>query len=371
MKKIFCLWLVVLLISCFGLAQDKDVQSMTLDEVIEQALKNNLDLQIEMTNPEISRALWSKSTAIFIPILTVEFRHWRDQQPQFQRPHRRRSRNHSGTTGFTMGLAQNLPLGGSLDVTLRNNRYSTNSRYSSYNPRYNSTLTFNLTQPLLKDFGIRHHQKKHSHRHEQSRQIDFCPEAEVIDLIYQTEEAYWNLVYSHQNLEVKEKSLQLAKDLLKQNEIQVRVGVSAPMDILTAQAEVAARESETLQARSQIQTYEENLRRILNISQMPAAIVPQDKPLFSPAGRRFQPIPAGSPGKEARYRTGATRLEEQEHRCPLLPQPAAARSAAHRFLLHLGAERRPADLGRQSLLPVNPKSSASSRAGSVIPCEMP
>jgi outer membrane protein TolC len=110
----------------------------------------------------------------------------------------------------------------------------------------------------------------------------FALKQRVIDLIYQTEEAYWNLVYSHQNLAVKEKSLQLAKDLLKQNEIQVKVGVSAPMDILTAQAEVAARESETLQARSQIQTYEENLRRILNISQMPEAIVPQDGPLFSP-----------------------------------------------------------------------------------------
>ena len=113
----------------------------------------------------------------------------------------------------------------------------------------------------------------------------------MIDLIYQTEEAYWNLVYSHQNLEVKEKSLQLAKDLLKQNEIQVKVGVSAPMDILTAQAEVAARESEALQARSQIQTYEENLRRILNISQMPEAIVPER---HSRCSARCRPISTNS-----------------------------------------------------------------------------
>ena len=129
---------------------------------------------------------------------------------------------------------------------------------------------------------------------------------QVIDLIYQTEEAYWNLVYSHQNLAVKEKSLQLAKDLLKQNEIQVKVGVSAPMDILTAQAEVAARESEALQARSQIQTYEENLRRILNISQMPEAIVPEDKPQFAPSAGRFQRILEDGPGKAARYRAGAS-----------------------------------------------------------------
>ena len=51
-----------------GLAQEQPIKSLTLAEVIEQALKNNLDLQIEMTNPEISRALWRKSTAIFVPI---------------------------------------------------------------------------------------------------------------------------------------------------------------------------------------------------------------------------------------------------------------------------------------------------------------
>lgn len=109
----------------------------------------------------------------------------------------------------------------------------------------------------------------------------------MIDLIYQAEEAYWNLVHSHQNFAVKEKSLQLAKDLLKQNEIQVKVGVSAPMDILTAQAEVAAREGEALQARSLIQTYEENLRRILNISQAPEDIVPADTPEFRPRQTDF------------------------------------------------------------------------------------
>jgi len=281
MKKFYSLLLAVLLIGGAVFAQDKEVQAMTLDEVIDQALKNNLDLQIEMTNPQIYRAMWSKSTAIFDPVLNLSLNSGENNSP-----------SSSALTGadiettknsaFTVGLAQKLPTGGTLDVTLRGNRFETNSRYSSYNPRYNSMLTFNLTQPLLKNFGIGT-TRKNIRIAKNNRDISiFALKQQVIDLIYQTEEAYWNLVYSHQNLEVKEKSLQLAKDLLKQNETQVRVGVSAPMDILTAQAEVAARESETLQAQSQIQTYEENLRRILNISQLPAAIVPQDKPLFVP-----------------------------------------------------------------------------------------
>jgi outer membrane protein TolC len=286
MKNIYCLVLAVLLISGAVFAADKDVQSMTLDQVIDQALKNNLDLQIEMTNPQISRALWSKSTAIFDPVLNLSFDNGENNSPS--------SSALTGAdvettknTAFTLGLAQKIPLGGTIDVTLRSNRFDTNSRYSSYNPRYNSVLTFNLTQPLLKNFGLGSTRRNIRVARNNRDMSIFSLKQRVIDLIYLTEEAYWSLVYSHQNLEVKQKSLQLAKDLLKQNEIQVKVGVSAPMDILTAQAEVAARESETLQAQSQIQTYEENLRRILNISQLPAAIVPQDKPLFVPLTADF------------------------------------------------------------------------------------
>lgn len=281
MKKIFYSLMLLSFFSCLGVAQDRDIQTMSLDEVIDRALKNNLDLQIEMTNPEIYRALWSKSKSIFDPTLNLSYNNDESNSPSSSALTGADIETRKNN-GYTVGLAQKLPFGGTLDVSLNNNRFSTNSRYSSYNPRYNSYLTFNLTQPLLKGFGFGS-TLRNIRVAMNNRDISiYSLKQQVINLIYQTEEAYWNLVYSHQNLEVKQKSLQLAKDLLKQNEVQVQVGVSAPMDILTAQAEVAARESEALQAQSQIQTYEENLRRILNIMQTPAAIVPKDKPLFAP-----------------------------------------------------------------------------------------
>lgn len=286
MKKILAITVFFFLLNMTNFAQDQEIKSFSLDQVIEQALKNNLDLQIEMTNPEISKAMWDKSAAIFIPTLSLDFSRGSNTTPSsniFNGADILRS--DSGTLAFT--LSQNLLFGGSLSVGLENSRNSSNNRYSQINPSYNSQLTFSLAQPLLKNFGLTA-TKRNIYIARNNRDISlFALKQQVIDLIYQTEEAYWSLVYSHQNLEVKEKSLQLAKDLLKQNEIQVKVGVSAPMDILTAQAEVAARESERLQASSQIQTNEENLRRILNISQMQAAIVPLDKPLFSPVQADF------------------------------------------------------------------------------------
>ena len=279
MKKMIAFGLLLLALEFLSPAQDPPIKSLTLDDVIAQALKNNLDLQIEMSNPEISQALLNKSRAIFIPTLALDFSRGSNTTPSssvFTGADVEKA--DASTLGFT--LSQRLLIGGSVNVSLDNSRNSTNSRFSQINPRYGSQLKFDLNQPLLKNFGLTATKRGILIARNNRDKSLFALKQQVIDLIYSTEEAYWNLVYSHQNLEVKEKSLQLAKDLLKQNEIQVRVGVSAPMDILTAQAEVAARESEALQARSQIQTYEENLRRILNLSRMPETIVPKDKPEF-------------------------------------------------------------------------------------------
>ena len=286
MKKITAVCLFVLSLNLLNFAQERQIKSLTLDEVIEQALKNNLDLQIEMSNPEIAKAMWRKSKSIFIPTLELSANLASNKTPSstiFTGADVEKA--DSNATGIT--LSQRLPIGGNLDIILDNSRNETNSRFSQINPRYNSQLKLNLAQPLLKNFGLTTTKRSiYIARNNRDKSL-FVLKQQVIDLIYQAEEAYWNLVYSHQNMEVKEKSLQLAKDLLKQNEIQVKVGVSAPMDILTAQAEVAAREGEALQARSQIQTYEENLRRILNISQMPEAIVPGERPSFSPVEADF------------------------------------------------------------------------------------
>src|SRR5512145_106809 len=73
MKKTLAISLLVLALGMSLPAQETPIKSLTMADVIDQALKNNLDLQIEMSNPEIAKALWSKSSSIFIPTLTVGF----------------------------------------------------------------------------------------------------------------------------------------------------------------------------------------------------------------------------------------------------------------------------------------------------------
>ncbi len=75
----------------------------------------------------------------------------------------------------------------------------------------------------------------------------------------------------------------MAKDLLEKNRRSVEVGQLAPIEILSAQAEVATREADILQAEAQVKNAEDELKTLLNLSQdedkAAAAIVPGDRPV--------------------------------------------------------------------------------------------
>ncbi|MCK7471621.1 MAG: TolC family protein [Desulfomicrobium escambiense] len=98
-----------------------------------------------------------------------------------------------------------------------------------------------------------------------------------MDTVYSVESAYWNLVYSIENLEVRQQSLQLAKDLLEKNQRSVEVGTLAPMEVLSARAEVATREADLIQAEAQIKSNEDQLRLLLGISEA------EDRPTIRPS----------------------------------------------------------------------------------------
>jgi outer membrane protein TolC len=63
----------------------------------------------------------------------------------------------------------------------------------------------------------------------------------LLDTVFNVEQAYWNLIYAIENLKVKQQSLDLARDLLSKNKREVEVGMVAPIEVLSAKAEVATR----------------------------------------------------------------------------------------------------------------------------------
>lgn len=286
MRKIMCIVSLVLMANAFLFPADQLKKELSLKEAIVFALKNNLNLQVEMTNTEYFWYALKINKSIFIPTLEISGNTSESNTPSTS-AFAGADITTNERSSLEFKLTQPLMLGGALEFSLDNSRTETNSIYSTINPSLTTLMTFSISQPLLKNFGLLATQKdiyiaaneynKYKHQLRQS----------IIDLVYSVEEAYWNLVYAYQNLEATKMSLQRSKDLLRQNEIKVKVGIAAKIDILEAQAEVASYESQLIQAEQTIQTTEEHLKKILNMSKITDILLPSNKPEAKKIGTDF------------------------------------------------------------------------------------
>jgi len=275
------LFLIFILTSALFAQQNKI--SLSLEDCIVGAMKNNLHVAVEVLNPEMADLSISRANEKFMPFLSVNYNNretnttsssWIDASDRVMGTYR----------DYSVSLNQVVPTGGTFNISLNTYMNETNRRFQTINPRFGSTITFEFTQPLLKNFGF-----KMSRREiivaKDSRDISESQfQQTLLDTIYNVETAYWILKYSIENLKVQRQSLQLARDLLEENKRKIEVGTMPPIEIYTAESEVATREADILAAEAGVKNNEDRLKTIINLSAFKAGkdieIIPVDSPPF-------------------------------------------------------------------------------------------
>jgi len=272
---------------CGGLAlgQEKREVSLTLEDSIVKALKNNLNVAAEVINPELASASVSMAKQYFTPTFQVDLTGNRMEQLSTW------SLQNAGTyitktTGSTASISQQIPFGGRFTASLSYDYQKNNQLFQSYNPSYTSRLNLALIQPLLRNFGWTVSRREivvAQNNFEVSRN-QF--KTVLIDMVYSVEAAYWNLVYSIENLKTLQQALQSGRDLLVKTKKEVEVGQKAPIEVLNAEATVARREADILQAEAMVKRSQDRLKILLNLEADPEAkdlsILPADTPAFKP-----------------------------------------------------------------------------------------
>ncbi len=285
MKKSFILVLILALFFRPSLSEEEEVLSLSLEDCVVKTLKDNLRVAVEVYNPDLADASLTKAKEFFMPRFDLDLGNQRLENPSYWWLEQADTDTVvSKSTDYSVSLVQQIPTGGNLSLDLMGNKYDTTQGFQLLNPRYGSTLRFNLTQPLLRGFGL-----KVSRREiiVAQNNLDISVnqfQSVLMDMIYKVQEAYWNLVYSIEDYTVKQQSLQLARDLLAKNKKEVEVGKLAPIEILNAEAVVASREADILQAEALIRRNEDVLKNLLNLSEeeerRAKRIVPLDRPTF-------------------------------------------------------------------------------------------
>lgn len=272
---------VLVLIVGPSFSEEKNVLSLSLEDCILRALKDNLRVAVEVYNPEIADASLSRAKELFMPRLEMSYGSERKENPSSWWLEQAETVIDE-TSAYSFSIAQQIPTGGNFSLSLRGYRSETNQGFQRINPVYGNTLQLDFSQPLLRDFGFKVSRKEILIAQNNLDISRSQLESVLIDTIYSVQEAYWNLVFSIENYKVKQQSLQLARDLLVKNRKEVEVGKLAEIEILNAEAVVASREADILQAEAQIRRSEDLLKNLLNIEEEENSktIVPSDKPEY-------------------------------------------------------------------------------------------
>jgi outer membrane protein TolC len=289
-RRLFSTLLILALCAGPALAQEEKEMTLTLEDSIVRALKNNLNVAAEVINPSLADATVSRARQMFTP--TLEF----DLQGNHYEQLSSSSINASGTyvyktTGASTSVQQLIPFGGSLTASLSYTYQKSNQLFQTFNPSYQGRLQFVLTQPLLKNFGwsVSRHEIIVAQNNFEVTRSQF--KNVLINTVFSVEQAYWSLVYSIENLKTLRLSLESGRDLLAKTKREVEVGTKASIEVLNAEATVAKREADILQAEALVKRNQDQLRTLLNLGVDPTAlgqdIVPADKPEFKPYSITF------------------------------------------------------------------------------------
>ena len=285
-KTYLPLLIIALALAAPGFGQEaKGTLSMSLDECIVKALKDNLGVAIQVLGPEISGEGVNRAQEKYIPILSMSVRSQNTENASYSYLDAQTASTIDQTQNYTfLNASQTLPTGGTFSLDLTGYKTATNRTGQTINPRYGTTLRFNFTQPLLRNFGFKMSRREILVAMNSLGVSEENLKKTLTDTVYNVESAYWNLVYSLENLDVRRQSLQLAKDLLDKNQRSVEIGTLAPIEVLSARAEVATREADLIQAETQIKSNEDQLKLLLNIvgeeDRNVTALLPKDKPTY-------------------------------------------------------------------------------------------
>ena len=238
------------------------VLRLTVDDAVKMALDHNVDLNADRLDPQISDTRVAAASAQFRPTFNTGLNRNNQLSPpsSFLIP----TPTQSDAVTSSAGLSQRLPwYGTSYNVAFNAVHTNSNSFLSSYDPLVTSGLTLGVSQPLVRDLSI-DAARQNLITSRINRDIsDTKLRESIVHTTANTRSAYWLLVSAIANVDARTSTLALSQELARVNKAKVDVGQSPPLDLVSAQAEVAANEEQLIIAETLVRQAEDRLRLLI------------------------------------------------------------------------------------------------------------
>jgi outer membrane protein len=199
---------------------------------------------------------------------------------------------HSFVGNFTYN--QGFATGSTLSVGFNNSRTSTTSPASIVSPALNSSFRATFSQHLLQGFGWSLNRRNIVIAKNDREISDIAFRQQIISTVNQIQNIYWDLVNAYEDVKVKQESVALAEKTFNDNKKQVEIGTLAPIEVVRAQSELAARNQDLIISQTNLQLQQLFMknaisRNLTDPTLVSAPVIPTDT-ISVPATEKVVPI---------------------------------------------------------------------------------
>ena len=239
--------------------------SLSLEEVIEMALKNNNDIDASRNSVQIAEFNLRGARGIYDPLIEGESYYDSTSTPTASVIGGAVNGSVTQTRFFsTAGVSGFSPFaGGSYAARFDSTRSTTSNTNATLNPQFPSLLTFTYTQPLFRNFRFDSQRRLIEIAKKNLSLSDSQFRQKAIDVIVAVEQAYWNLAFALRNLQVQIDAVKQARTQLESNQRLVEKGVLPPIDLVAANAQITTFEQGVYAAQEDVTRAENTLKTLM------------------------------------------------------------------------------------------------------------
>ena len=250
-------------------------------DAIEMALRNNLGVNVRRLDPVFSTWEAEKLRSAYDPTTSFGFNWDRTNAPTA-------SILAGGDTitdiftNYDFSFQKPFSKGSSIEASFSGARNRSTNFFTSLVPAIDTDLKIEFRQNLLRGLG----KVDTEYRLEVARnnvdisEMEFAQQ--VLDTVTEVQIAYWDLLFSRRDIDVKQKSLELAQEILSQNQARFEVGSAARLEVVEAEAEVASRKEQLVRSQFRRKQIQDRLVSLITSFEDPrelkAEILPTQRP---------------------------------------------------------------------------------------------
>jgi len=238
--------------------------TLTLQECVVRALKQGFDVQIQGYTLANAKDNLEIAKALFDPTLQMSASRNFTQSASTTQSFISGTPNPTSDSGtYRASVNKEFSTGGTATLGTNLGRSASNSSYNNFNPSFNGGVTLNVSQPLLKNGGWRVARAAVDRTTIGVARANLDFKAQVLNVVQNTENAYYNYSFAREQEHVRQQSLDLANQAYDEAKTRKSVGVATDIDVLTAEVSVATARRALLLAQQQTKNSADTLLAVI------------------------------------------------------------------------------------------------------------